>query len=106
MHYQVDIPKETVITEAWTFQTNWSDEQATLVSPSGHTRVPLFALLPAELKQKLKGKDALKEQVVRDHESQDSASHAKSSSGSDAASQQGDLPLGATPPAKKQRVRA
>ena len=97
IHCQVDIPKETIITEAWAFQTNWSDQQATLVSPSGHTTVPLFDLLPAELKEKLKGKDALEEQIYRDGGSQDSTSHAKSSSGSSVGSVQGDLPLGAIP---------
>ena len=67
-------------------------------------------MLPAELKEKFKGKDAMKEQIIRDRESQDGSSHAGSSAGSSVGSQKGGtdtaLPLGATPPAKKQRVRA
>ena len=52
----------------------------------------------------------MKEQIIRDRESQDGSSHAGSSAGSSACYQKGGtdtaLPLGATPPAKKQRVRA
>ena len=107
MHCQV-LYRESSITPGWTLQNNWSDEQATLVSPSGHTKVPLFDLLTAEEKAKFKAKNALKEQIIRDRESQDSSSNAQSSCGSSAGSRKGEgtLPLGATPLAKKQRVRA
>jgi hypothetical protein len=101
MHRQVEMPKELVVSSEWAIANNWCDEQALLVSPAGHTKIPLFGLLPAAFKDSLRNREATKQKLVRLREE----SRVESMSGSGASSASSEKALDPTPD-KKQRVRA
>jgi hypothetical protein len=102
MRRQAEIPKELVASSGRTITNKRCDEQALLVSPPGHTKIPLLGLLPAAFRDSLKNCEATKQKLARLCEESRSESTSGLSGASSASSEKA---LGPTP-AKKQRVRA
>lgn len=43
---KTQLPQESFVDNSWKIQDNYSDTLATLVSQSGHTKIPLMGLFP------------------------------------------------------------